>query len=449
MKRLSLLMILVVCCQMTIAQNYPIGTRSITFTDPDRGNRSIPTEVYYPAVAAGANAAVAEGEFPVVVFGHGFTMAVSAYQNWWEELVPLGYIVALPTTEGGLLPGPNHGNFGGDLAFLASRLQADNANASSPFFGKVRQRAALVGHSMGGGAAFLGAANNTNIHCIVGMAPAETNPLASNAAQNVTVPALVLYGTEDQVTPEASHSLLIYNGLASACKSYVRITTGAHCYFANYNFFCATGETNTAILDLEREAQQAMSYAVVVPFLNYFLYDHCPAYDQFVNEMQTNPGFGTNLYDCPNEAPVISENTGTLESTTAPNYQWYLNGEEINGETAQQHTYTGAGDYQVGTINVGTCPVLSNTIVITPTGVAENAPSFALLQHRNAVSLQVNNAYRNVRAEWLDVSGRLLASKEFDDVAQGSQLTLVKPEHQGIKLLRITTPASQHVFKVF
>jgi predicted dienelactone hydrolase len=183
MRILSALLLAASLAQFSVAQNFPIGSRSITFTDPDRNNRSVPTDIYYPAAAAGANAAVAEGEFPVVVFGHGFAMTVNAYQNWWEHLVPLGFIVALPTTEGGtIFPPPNHGNFGGDLAFLARRLQADNDNASSPFFGHVMQRAALMGHSMGGGASFLGAANNTDIKCVVGLAPAQTNPEASAAA---------------------------------------------------------------------------------------------------------------------------------------------------------------------------------------------------------------------------------------------------------------------------
>jgi hypothetical protein len=54
-----------------------------------------------------------------------------------------------------------------------------------------------------------------------------------------------------------------------------------------------------------------------------------------------------------------------------------------------------------------------------------------------------------VQAEWLDISGRVLAAKVFDEVAQGVQLTLPIPDHAGIKLLRITTPESQRVFKVY
>jgi len=413
-----------------------------------RGNRSIPTEVYYPAVTSGANAAVAEGEFPVISFGHGFTMAVSAFSNWRDFLVPLGYIVAMPTTEGST--SPNHGNFGADLAFLAAKLQADNTNAASPFFGKVRQRAALMGHSMGGGASFLGAANNTGIQCVVGLAPAETNPEASVAATNVTVPSLILHGTSDNVTPEAGHALLIYQGLVNSCSNYVRITNGSHCFFANGNFLCDFGEGAVGGPgSLSRANQHIISYAVTEPYLRYFLYDDCAAYDEFLSEIQTNPGLGNNIYGCPNDAPVITESSGTLSSTLAPNYQWYLNGEPIDGETGQQLTYSGAGTYQVGTVNVGTCPVLSNSIVITPTGIVENSRDFVLMQQRNSVTVQVNGAHRDLVAEWYDISGRLLSSKAFGDVTEGSQLSLIKPDHQGLKLLRIITPESQRVFKVF
>lgn len=437
--------------QFSFAQNYPVGSRTITFTDPDRNNRSIPTDIYYPAVSNGANAAVAEGEFPLIVIGHGFAMTVNAYQNWWEHLVPRGYIVALPKTEGGsIFNAPDHGAFGLDLAFLANRIQADNQNPSSPFNGHVRQRAALMGHSMGGGASFLGGAGNTGIRCIVGLAPAETNPPASEAAANVSVPTLILHGTSDNVTPESEHALLIHNGLQNSCRNYVRIDNGAHCYFANTNFECDFGENAVGGGgSLTRTEQHQVSFAVTEPWFRYFLYDDCSAFNNFNMEVNTNPDLGTNVLSCPNEAPVITEDGGVLTSTQAGNYQWYLNGEPIGGETAQNHTYSGAGSYQVGTVNVGTCPVLSNTIVITPTGIVESASEFRLMQQRDLVFLGVNSAHRDLRAEWYDISGRMLSSKSFGDVAEGSQLSLVKPSYQGLKLLRIITSESQRVFKVF
>ncbi|MBP7409785.1 MAG: hypothetical protein KA941_13590, partial [Flavobacteriales bacterium] len=91
------------------AQPYLIGSRNITFYDALR-DRDVPTNLYYPAVTAGNNAEVVGGAFPVLVIGHGFVMSTDAYANLWNHFVPKGYIVALPTTEGGFAP--NHGTFG-------------------------------------------------------------------------------------------------------------------------------------------------------------------------------------------------------------------------------------------------------------------------------------------------------------------------------------------------
>ncbi len=445
MKNFFTALLFLASCTASIAQPYAVGHRSITYNDPTRNNRAILVEVYYPATSAGDNAPVAVSEFPVVVFGHGFTMTYSAYQNWWEEFVPEGYIFMMATTESSL--SPSHDDFGLDLALIASEFQADNNELASPFYGKVLPKTALMGHSMGGGAAALAASGNTSIQCYVGLAPAETNPSAAAAGAAVTVPSLVLHGDEDAVTPEAGHALLIYNGLASDCKVYSRIIEGSHCFFANYNFYCAFGETS--IGSLSREEQQALSYTVVRPWLEYFLWDNCSAYATFANEISTNPGLGTNLFSCPNEAPVIVDNNGTLQSTAASSYQWYLDGAPLSNEVQQQHAYSQTGTYQVGVVNVGTCEVLSNEIIIDPTGLTEASNAFRLNQNRANVSIQLNSDARQLRTEWIDLSGKLLSSQSFADQKAGATVAIALPDYQGLKLLRIVSAENQRVFKVF
>ncbi|HPF90176.1 MAG TPA: hypothetical protein PLL57_05930, partial [Flavobacteriales bacterium] len=86
------------------AQPFAIGTTNLTFIDDTRGGRAIACEVAYPAQNAGTDVPLAPGIFPVVVLGHGFVMTVGAYANFREALVPEGYVLVLPTTEGGLLP---------------------------------------------------------------------------------------------------------------------------------------------------------------------------------------------------------------------------------------------------------------------------------------------------------------------------------------------------------
>ncbi|MCB9185986.1 MAG: dienelactone hydrolase family protein [Flavobacteriales bacterium] len=444
MKTHLLLVIVALTSVFTVSgQPYSIGSRTITFTDPSRSNRAIECEVYYPATSAGSNTPFAAGQFPLVVVGHGFSMAVTAYQNWWEEFVPQGYIFALPTTEGGLFT-VSHGDFGQDLAFVASEIQAGNQNVSSPFYGSVKERTAIMGHSMGGGATVLAASNNTSIDCIVGLAPAETDPSAASAGANVSVPALILHGNEDQVTPEADHALLIYNGLASSCKYYARITEGAHCFFANYNVYCAIGEMN--IGDLTREEQQQLSYELVGPWLDYFLNDNCDAYDDFVTEINTNTDLGTNILNCTNDAPVIVDNAGTLESDAQGNYQWYLNGVEIPNADQQTYTYSQAGTYQVGTTNLGNCPILSNEVVVQITGVE----SIQLTLQRNTptqIRINSNATLSNVQAVWYDVSGRVIKTETIQP--KTNSIVLDKPDFQGVKLLQISSDQTTTSFKVF
>jgi len=105
------------------AQPFAIGETDITFTDAARGNRNIPTTIYYPAATTGTDTAPANGQHCLVVFGHGFLISYTNYIWLANALVPQGYIVAFPETEGGVPP--NHGNFGGDIAFLVGAIQAE------------------------------------------------------------------------------------------------------------------------------------------------------------------------------------------------------------------------------------------------------------------------------------------------------------------------------------
>lgn len=265
------------------AQPYAIGTRTITFTDGAR-SRAIEAVIHYPAAVAGNNADAADGVFPVLVHGHGFVMGVDAYTNLRDHFVPKGYILVLPTTEGGLAP--DHASFGLDLAFLADALQAEGANAASPFFGHVALSTALIGHSMGGGASFLGAANNGNIQALVNFAAAETNPSAIAAAAEVLVPTLVFTATEDCVVPPANGPAPMYAALDVACKAFVNIIGGGHCYFAASSFTCSFGElTCGPDLSITREEQHDVMNDLAGLWLDHFLKDDQAALPAFQDSL--------------------------------------------------------------------------------------------------------------------------------------------------------------------
>ncbi|MCX7605890.1 MAG: dienelactone hydrolase family protein [Bacteroidia bacterium] len=260
-----------------------IGHRTLTFNDPSRTGgfgsgggpgRQIQTEVYYPALSAGTNAPIRPGRYPIVVIGHGFVMVWSAYQNLWEALVPAGYIVALPRTEGGI--SPSHQDFALDLRIVAERMVAEGQNPNSPFYNSIHPKVALTGHSMGGGCAVLAAQGFNQAHCVVGFAAANTNPSAIAAAANVSLPALMLAGSGDSVTPPHQHQLPIYQALGSSCKWYASLIGGGHCYFANSNINCEFGETSAgSTITLSRAQQQNLTNRLILPFLDAYLKDSC------------------------------------------------------------------------------------------------------------------------------------------------------------------------------
>lgn len=268
------------------AQSYDVGHTSITFYDSSR-NRNIETEIYYPADNPGENVPIASGNFPVIVFGHGFFMSWESYENFWTELVPNGYVICFPTTEMTLTP--SHENFGLDLKFAATQMQNENNDNSSLFFNSLAPKTGLLGHSMGGGASFLAAENNSIISTLVTFAAAETNPSAISASQNITVPTLIFSGDDDCVTPPDENQTLMYNELASNCKTHISIIDGGHCYFADDNVTCSLGESFcNPTLEITREEQQLITFNFLKLWLDYSLFDDLNAFNDFDDLLQSS-----------------------------------------------------------------------------------------------------------------------------------------------------------------
>jgi dienelactone hydrolase len=255
LKNMKKIILLITTCFTLIcqAQTFPVGHMSINFKDASRTGgysisggitmpgtgRNIGTEVYYPATVAGNNTTVANGQFPIVVFGHGFAMTWDSYDNIYNRLAALGYIVLLPRTESSIFPTPNHANFGEDLKLLASQGLLLNSTSTptalATFNGKVLQKSAIGGHSMGAGCSFIAAQNNTTVTCIFNLAAATSNTAGISSvagASLVTVPLLMISGEKDNVadtTVQNSH----YTPTASSIKFHSIIKDVTHCDFGN------------------------------------------------------------------------------------------------------------------------------------------------------------------------------------------------------------------------
>ncbi len=286
------------------AQTYSVGHLSINFIDNTRSGgtaisngvniagtgRVIGTEVYYPAIATGYNTLVADGKFPIIVLGHGFVMDYTAYNTIYYYLVSKGYIVMLPITEGGT--SPNQGYFGRDLNFLAT-MGINLNNWSSPaslvkFNGKVLAKAAIGGHSMGGGCSFFAAANNSTVSCLFNFAAADITPSSITSATAVTTPALVFSGEQDCVVDTAvqnSH----YANLASANKFHVILKNLTHCDFSNgTNTNCNIGQSISGCGNQISNSLALSSYMnYLEPFLNSHLYGSCAEGQRFMDSINT------------------------------------------------------------------------------------------------------------------------------------------------------------------
>ncbi len=354
-----------------LAQPFAVGSSSVTWTDASRSNRSVPVEIYYPATTAGNNTPVAAGEFPVMVIGHGFSMGVNAYYNFRDFFVPKGFILILVDTETGL--SPNHATFGADLNFAVNNMQSLNTNQSSIFFGKVKNKTALMGHSMGGGCSFIAAGTgNPNIATLLGFAPAETSTSAIAAASNISIPALMFYGNKDAVTPPQNHVIPMYNNLQSSCKAMVTIIDGAHCRFANSNTACNFGEGTSCIACtfVTNAVQQQRTYAIMEPWLNFYLKEDCTAWTAFESSLDNTTGT-TYVRDCDYSLPSASISANgntefcfggnvTLTATSSTgDYTW------SNGETTQDITVSTSDNYSISVIDEYNCTATSNNIDVT------------------------------------------------------------------------------------
>ena len=275
---------LILCLDLSAQQ---IGHTIVTFVDPSRSNRQIATEIYYPATSAGDNTPVASGVFPIITFGHGFVMAMSAYENFRDLLIPEGYILAFPKTESSF--SPSHAEFGKDLKFLITEIQSRGAGTLVPST-SVGTTSAIMGHSMGGGSSFLAAENNTTITTMVSFAAANTNPSSVTASKNISVPTLLFSGVNDCITPPSQHQNIMFDSTSAAYKTQVNITGGGHCFFANSNLNCTFGESTCSPKPtITREQQQSVTNDFLKLWLAYFLKSDCKKAEEFQDSLSVSP----------------------------------------------------------------------------------------------------------------------------------------------------------------
>ncbi|MCS6845066.1 MAG: hypothetical protein NZ528_12210 [Caldilineales bacterium] len=251
---------------------YQAGRTSVRVTRPD--GTQFDSWLYYPATARGDNTPYngSGAPYPGVSFGHGYLTDPNYYRSTLEHLATWGYFVM--ATRSALDLFPSHSRYAQDLSSTLTYLEQQNANPSSWLYNQVAvaQGFGLSGHSMGGGASILAAANDPRVAALANLAAAETNPSATAAMANVRAPARLIAGSRDTIVPYTTTQAMYLNGRPP--RQFALLDGGWHCGFLDsYLIGCDAGP-------MPRSQQLQLTRQLLTEFFNLYLKDQQPLWRQ-------------------------------------------------------------------------------------------------------------------------------------------------------------------------
>jgi len=160
----------------------------------------------------------------------GYTATQEMYDWWGPALASLGIVVMIIDTND-----PRDTFQPRKEAHIAAIefLKTEIGNSESPINGKVdTNKLAIMGHSLGGGAALAAAQElGSEIKAVVPLMPycCELGESFSGNYSGLTVPTLIFASSEDTVAPPAGHARALYDSIAdSTNKAYVEFAEGTH-----------------------------------------------------------------------------------------------------------------------------------------------------------------------------------------------------------------------------
>ena len=213
--------------------------------------------------------------FPVIIFSHGWTCQNTWYNYIWENLVPQGYIVAMPNDDNTIIPDEFVVNYAaGQLATLDWLIDiANNDNGiSNPLYQIVNPYlSGCSGHSMGGGACMLSMSDNYidthnknnyqfnhTFNSGFLLSGCNWNPSSRFASYNISTPIFFLTGNGDCMCEPSKYAEKYYSHVPeTTCKYLANINNGTHCNFEEAGIYL--GECDA----LQRELCIQGNYTIV------------------------------------------------------------------------------------------------------------------------------------------------------------------------------------------
>lgn len=332
-KCITLLMLTVLFAGDLSAQLYQVGYSSMTFTDPSRGNRQIPAEIFYPADVTGNNVPLGspfDKKYPVVIFGHDEATPYYNYQYAWDRWVPQGFIVVTPLSE--MTAPMNVDEFAKDMAFVAEQFKLMRYNPTSFYFKRLNQKACFIGHGLGASAAVQAVQYHPNVTTLITLAANEATPSTIAAASQVTVPSVVVVGGNDCISPLGTVQEAIFNNLASDCKTLMNFTTESRCVFAQNDGACvALDNPCAATITYPYQLINLESTWMLVSFMRFYMKSNAPALDKFEWKLKSKKKDFLYIMSCAEMAPRLawqpedSEGEENFESLEALDVNMYPN----------------------------------------------------------------------------------------------------------------------------
>jgi dienelactone hydrolase len=196
-------------------------SRTIRLPDGKTSPRVLVTVVRYPAPGSPSGTDLtdapterASSPFPLIVFGHGYTVTPAPYARLLRAWASAGYVVAAPIfpLENRNAPGgPNEAdlvNQPADMRFVISRMVAAGDAAANPLRRMIDPtRIAVAGHSDGGDTALAAAYDprfrDARIRAAVILSGAEIPGLGGLTFARGGPPLLATQGTADTINPPA------------------------------------------------------------------------------------------------------------------------------------------------------------------------------------------------------------------------------------------------------
>jgi predicted dienelactone hydrolase len=171
---------------------------------------------------------------PVVLLSPGWAANTSDFTDIAEHLASRGFAVAIFEEKD---------SWSGDIEERAAHLRSAideltkaNADPKSSVFGELDlSRLAIMGHSYGAAGAVVAAAQDSRIKAVVAMAPVSQwhkSDLQAKASA-LTVPLLVLHGSDDWIASASGDTKPVYDAAKNAPREYVNVKGVGHNFFQN------------------------------------------------------------------------------------------------------------------------------------------------------------------------------------------------------------------------